>query len=347
MRPLVCLGLCLAVAVSLSACGTNNFSAPTTPELTPTTMQSVVSGESATVVLDIKPRVSPNKIRHMGRGRLRAAIVGTAEFDVRDVDVSTVTLEGVRPKRASYRDITSPAGCTNNVTNYRVNCGGPVLSAEGEDWMEDSEANRSPWVNTGFAAVATETVSTSHPSLPAGTPMELLQAERWDWTSSPEMLWDFPVSDGDYVVRLYFSENYVHNQAPGKRMFDVTIEGELVLDDYDVFADVGGYTGVMKEFHTSVADGELTLNFIHVLENPMIAAIEILSATGEVAKVRSVQDGVEDLLLRFSKRQLRRAIGKMAVGEERVLTIEGQLLDGTPFTGTDVIIRASRGRRHR
>jgi hypothetical protein len=338
--------------LALSACGTDGVNAPTGPAspalvAAPSTSSSLTA--EPTVVLDIKPRVSPNKVRHFGAGRLRAAIVGTEDFDVRNVNLRSLTLEGVHPRRVGYRDLTSPAGATNVITEYRVNCGGPVLAADGDDWLEDSDANQSPYVNTGFASVTTETVDTSHPSLPAGTPMELFQSERWDWTSSPEMLWDFPVADGDYVVRLYFTENYVHNQEPGKRLFDVTIEGETVLDDYDIFADVGGHTGVMKEFRTTVEDGELTLDFMHVLENPTVSAIEILSATGEVVGAqRSVQDGIEDLVMTFSKRQLRRALGsRLHVGDEIPLTLEGELLDGTPFTAEDVIVFTGRIHRER
>ncbi len=347
MRALMILVVGAFAVITLSGCGTDRSSSLTGPTLSPTTLQSTVVAETTTVLLDIKPRVSPNRVRLRGRGRLRAAIVGTTNFDVRNIDVSTITLEGVRPRHAAYRDITSPSGCTNPTTNYRVNCGGPVLGSGGDDWMEDSDANRSPWVNTGFASTTTATIDTSDPSLPDGTPMELFQSERWDWTSSPEMRWDFPVTDGDYIVRLYFAENYGPNQHVGARVFDLTLEGELVLDDYDIFADVGGNTGVMKEFRTSISDGELSLNFLHVVENPNIAGIEILSATPMGGRVRSTQDGIEDLVLRFSKRELRRAIGRTHRGEKKTLTIEGQLLDGTPFRGTDVIIAAGRRRHHR
>lgn len=348
MRALTCLGLCLIAAFALSACGQQDLQSPTHPELAPESMQSLVAGENASILLDVKPLVSPNKVRHLGHGRLRAAIVGTEEFDVRNVDITTVTLEGVSPRRVSYRDLTSPAARANEFTDYRVNCGGPVVTADGDDWLEDSDGNRSPYVNTGFGAVGTDVIDMSHPSVPAGTPVELFQSERWDWSASPEMLWDFPVSDGDYVVRLYFSENYPPNQAVGSRVFDVAIEGEVVLDDYDIFADVGAFVGVMKEFRTTVDDGELAIEFLRGVSSPKIAAIEILSAAPEqIGKVRSVQDGIEDLVLSFSKKKLRRAIGKLNRGEERTLTIEGQLLDGTPFSATDVILFTGRGKDRR
>ncbi|MCK5620477.1 MAG: T9SS type A sorting domain-containing protein, partial [Candidatus Krumholzibacteria bacterium] len=75
--------------------------------------------------LDIKPRSRPNplnikwlenldngndKPKPRKGGVLPAAIVGTGCFDVTDVDVSTLRLEGIAPLRSSYEDVTQPAG---------------------------------------------------------------------------------------------------------------------------------------------------------------------------------------------------------------------------------------------
>src|SRR5690606_24043376 len=58
-------------------------------------------------------------------------------------------------------------------------------------------------------------------------------------------------------------------------------EGQLALDNYDIYADVGGNTGVVKSFVTEVTDGNLTIEFIHVVENPAVKAIEILPVGSE------------------------------------------------------------------
>ena len=62
----------------------------------------------------------------------------------------------------------------------------------------------------------------------------------------------------------------------GARKFDVTIEGVLLLNDYDVYAEVGGNAGVVKTF-TVTSDATLNINFAHVVDNPSIKAIEILT----------------------------------------------------------------------
>ena len=162
---------------------------------------------------------------------------------------------------------------------YRVNVGGASLTGT-PNWDEDSTANPSPFGN----AAATNTFSTgsaidmSDASLPPGTPMTMLQIERWDPSALPEMLWSFPVTPGLHEVRLYFADIYSGTQSPGARVFDVLIEGNLVLDDYDIFADVGGFTGVMKSFQVN-ADSNLDIAFGHVIENPALKGIEIIPNT--------------------------------------------------------------------
>ena len=109
--------------------------------------------------------------------------------------------------------------------------------------------------------------------------MALFQTERWDASSAPEMQWRFPVTAGSYEVRLAFAETYSGTQTVGARIFDVSIEGTTVLDNYDVFGDVGGYKGVVKSFTVS-SDASLDITFGHVVQNPAIKGIEIVSTGG-------------------------------------------------------------------
>ena len=154
---------------------------------------------------------------------------------------------------------TSPPP-TNNVL-YRINAGGGALSG---GWSSDSGGG-SPYSNASAAQSTTTTVSSSinltHASVPTGTPAALFQTERWDQTSGSEMQWNFPVTPGQYEVRLYFAETYSKAQKVGGRTFDVLIEGQTVLDNYDVYAEVGGYKGVVKSFTVS-ADSNLDVDFL-------------------------------------------------------------------------------------
>ena len=61
------------------------------------------------VSVDIKPTSCPNPLNVKGKGVLPVAILGTADFDVTTVDVSTVTLAGVGPPlRSSLEDVATP-----------------------------------------------------------------------------------------------------------------------------------------------------------------------------------------------------------------------------------------------
>ena len=117
--------------------------------------------------------------------------------------------------------------------------------------------------------------------MPSEVPLALFQSERYDTSSRPEMQWNFPVSNGNYEVRLYFAENYSGTGSPGERVFDVVIEDILALDDYDVVADAGAmFVGVMQSFEVEVTDELLTIDLLHVIENPAIKGIEIIDITG-------------------------------------------------------------------
>jgi hypothetical protein len=168
---------------------------------------------------------------------------------------------------------------------FRVNAGGSQLSGT-PVWTADTAGSPSTYTNAAAAGslvyTTTNTIDMSHASVPSGTPMALFQSERYDPPAGSEMSWAFPVSAGSYQVRLYFAETWYG--APGggaggagKRVFDVSIEGQLVLNDYDVFAEVGAVKGVAKTFTVS-SDATLNIAFGRVVENPMIKGIEILPA---------------------------------------------------------------------
>lgn len=70
------------------------------------------------VSLDIKPGSCPNPINRLSFGVLSAALLGTAGFDVNNVDLASLRLAGVAPIRSAYDDVAGPfggelCGCNN------------------------------------------------------------------------------------------------------------------------------------------------------------------------------------------------------------------------------------------
>jgi uncharacterized membrane protein YgcG len=156
---------------------------------------------------------------------------------------------------------------------YRVDAGG---GADG--WEGDLNRDRSPYLvegNVGRGSTL-HPIDVSHASVPNGTDPAVFKNARFDRKGGAEMLWRFPVTPGEHDVLLYFSENNRHTQRPAARLFDVTVEGQKVLDDFDVYLEAGGgYRGVVETFRVT-ADEDIEILFEHKLLNPSIKAIEIV-----------------------------------------------------------------------
>jgi hypothetical protein len=160
---------------------------------------------------------------------------------------------------------------------YRVNAGGDAITDPAGNWAADTAGAPSAYVNSGSQTYSTgATIDLTDPSVPAGTPAALFQAERWDPAGGNEMSWSFPVTAGPKTVRLYFAEIFSGAGAAGFRQMDVSVEGTLVLDNYDVYADTGALNKAMVKSFRVNSDSVLNIDFTHVVENPAIKAIEII-----------------------------------------------------------------------
>ena len=175
---------------------------------------------------------------------------------------------------------TSPLPAAGGISVYRVDAGGAGTTK----WDRDLVESPAPYVNSTDTRVASteHPIDLNHESVPAGTSAAVFQTERYDPDASvtqAEMEWKFAIAPGNYQVRLYFAEILEGAQAAGVREFDVSIEGRLVLDDYDIFEEVGGYNGVVKQFDVA-SDSTINIDFAHVKQNPVIQGIEIIQMSG-------------------------------------------------------------------
>ncbi|MCH7983227.1 MAG: hypothetical protein IIC28_04585 [Chloroflexi bacterium] len=59
----------------------------------------------------------------MSKGKTKVAILGTASFDVNDIDVSTVNIAGLSPVRSKVRDVATPWGGSMSDPISRDDCG--------------------------------------------------------------------------------------------------------------------------------------------------------------------------------------------------------------------------------
>jgi len=63
---------------------------------------------SVIVAMDIKPQSCPNPLNVKNQGVLPVAILGTDDFDVNDIDPSTILLDGEAPLRWAFEDVATP-----------------------------------------------------------------------------------------------------------------------------------------------------------------------------------------------------------------------------------------------
>jgi subtilisin family serine protease len=141
------------------------------------------------------------------------------------------------------------------VPAYRqgVNVGGGLYTdvAEGDPWAADQEYSTGGW---GYITRGV-TSRTNRPI--AGTVDDPLYQDLRRGMS--EYRFD-ALPNGAYQVELKFAE--LSNRRPGQHIYDVMIEGNVVLFAHDVSAEVGTYTADSHNFFVPVTDGTLNVRFV-------------------------------------------------------------------------------------
>lgn len=141
----------------------------------------------------------------------------------------------------------------------RINAGGgEVADSIGRVWQSDRYA------------LGGQTHSVDTPI--AGTNDDVLfQSERWGVAG-----YDIPVSNGTYALQLLFAEI---NPASGRRVMDVSVNGQRVLDDFEISTYVGTFRSSVQRFVVRVSDGNLRIRMTASSNSTSIAAIELISTT--------------------------------------------------------------------
>ena len=136
------------------------------------------------------------------------------------------------------------------------------------------------------------------PAPVAGTSNPILYRYRRTGTS---FAYDLPLPDGPYDVTLHFAE--LELPFPGARVFDVSAEGAVVIDDLDLVAAGQFGKAFIQSLEVDVTGGALELDFDASVGAAIVSAIEVqtlarLSASdtsvnfGAVASGKSAQASV-------------------------------------------------------
>jgi beta-glucanase (GH16 family) len=134
-------------------------------------------------------------------------------------------------------------------------------------------------VSGGFTNAFTATVNTSNVTNPAS--QDVYHAERWgpqSWTIA------HLTPGGSYNVRMHFAESAW--SAAGEREFNVLINGQQVLTNFDIYAIAGAQNTLVTQTINTVADqnGVILLQLAAgAADQPEIRALDVTPSTGGTA----------------------------------------------------------------
>jgi Malectin domain len=164
--------------------------------------------------------------------------------------------------------IGPPAAAVASGEGFRILCGSTrsaIRDHEGNLWAADT------FFSGGSAAsIGEQTIFRTRDSF-------LFHAAR-----TGEFSYKIPLKPGVYEMRLYFADQ---SYSPGialdggenTRVFNVILNGEVLLRDFDIMADAGPYTADVRAFKDvhPAGDGYLHLTVIKSNGTPLLNAIEI------------------------------------------------------------------------
>ena len=145
-----------------------------------------------------------------------------------------------------------------------IDCGGPAYTDSlGQVWSADK------YFVGGTTQTYTHTVSGTADTA-------LYQSERF----APTLTYNVPVPNGNYEVTFDFAEMYF--TAAGKRVFSISLQGQTVLQNFDIWAVAGQYAAVQRTFAVAVTNGVLNIVATASVNNATFSAIQIIQKTGDL-----------------------------------------------------------------
>ena len=189
-----------------------------------------------------------------------------------------------------------------------MNCGGNTYKdAFGNTWLADipfsynKQFGSSSWADeyTNVPAAFASQGNNNDP-VKATTAWPLFQSFRYGLN---KLKYDFPVTNGDYIVELCFAEPWhglANVNAKGWRLFDVAINNNIVAKDIDVFAEAGYNHAIKKTFRIHVKNGKITISFPNEKAGQaVIMAIAIATENKAVGTVNASPGIIQDLQSTF------------------------------------------------
>lgn len=210
---------------------------------------------------------------------------------------------GISTLSKNKNNITKPASDYNYL--YRINCGGPdYIDENGNLWSADKH-------KTSGKSWGSKSWTDQFENLPPfygsqrktfdpirnTTDWKLFQTFRY----GREFLeFDFPVANGKYLVELYFVEPWYGTggglNCKDWRLFDVAVNNEMLLDDFDIWKESGHDNVIKKDFLVDVKNGYIRIHFPEVKSGQaVISAIGIASKNLQVESAEPPPGNIQNL----------------------------------------------------
>jgi hypothetical protein len=257
--------------------------------------QTVTEGESVDVPVSVSAADSADPPvlsldRHPGFVSLTDDGDGTGTVTLApqsgDAGTYTVEVNATGETVSTTETFTVTVADNESGVVFAVNAGGSEYTAsDGTVYAADAGFDGGAMLSSGSSGTP------SDPEINGTDDDTLYRSERYGGSFS----YDVPVSNGTYVVTLQFAEIYqgvskydepdssgpTDGTDENDRVFDVSAEGEQVVSEYDIFAEVGSLTATDVTYTVDVADGTLDVEFAAVTNNAKVSAIRVSVADGE------------------------------------------------------------------
>ncbi|MGS2640213.1 S8 family serine peptidase [Streptosporangium sp. LJ11] len=181
-------------------------------------------------------------------------------------------------RSASGRNPAFPISVSVVVPKFQaaIEAGGSkdVVDAVGDVWAADRK-----YTPGGYGYVGNgDRTSTSSGTVEGTTEQALYGSAREDMR---EYRFD-KVPTGVYTVELGFAET--RNKRPGKRVFDVGIEGEPAISALDLAREAGENTAVSRQYTVKVTDGQINVGFTARTGDPIVNSIRVSERPDRAAR---------------------------------------------------------------
>jgi beta-galactosidase len=181
---------------------------------------------------------------------------------------------------------TTPAA-SSGTSIVSINAGGPAESntAGGDNSFVADED-----FSTGGTTYAVTNAITIPTGVTNAAPAAVYQSAR-----QGAVTYTIPglTAETSYIVRLHFAELYF--SAAGARIFNVAINGTMVLPNFDIYAAAkANFTAVVEQFTaTASSGGQIVISFTNgSIDQPMINGIEVLGTSTACGAISSAPTGL-------------------------------------------------------